>query len=80
MKNELIEFKDNFLVNLFEETKYNTSKKPGLLKNLFQNDLTIYARFKLNKMKRERTAIFAKQGCHSGAYFENQDGVMKFRF
>ena len=80
MKNELIEFKDNFLVNFFEETKYNTSKKPGLLKGLFQNDLTIYARFKLNKMKRQRTAIFAKQGCHSGAYFENQEGVMKFRF
>jgi hypothetical protein len=51
-----------------------------LLKGLFQNDLTIYARFKLNKMKRQRTAIFAKQGCHSGAYFENQEGVMKFRF
>ena len=39
MTNELIEFKDNFLVNFFEETKYNTSKKPGLLKNLFQNSI-----------------------------------------
>ena len=79
MTNELIEFKDNFLVNFFEETRYNTSKKPGLLKNLFQNDLTVYARFKMSSMKKERTAIFAKQGCHSGAYFENQDGNMKFR-
>jgi len=50
MTNELIEFKDNFLVNFFEETKYNTSKKPGLLKNLFQNDLTVYARFKMSDM------------------------------
>ena len=51
MVNELIEFKDNFLVNFFEETKYNTSKKPGLLKNLFQNteNSEIY-RFKIGAL------------------------------
>jgi len=79
MTNELIEFKDNFIVNLFDESKYNTSKKPGLLKPLLQNNLTVVCRFQLNKMKRDKAAIFAKQGCHSGAYFENQDGILKFR-
>ena len=78
MINELIEFKDNFLVHIIEESKYNTSKKPGLLKGLYQNDLTIYARFKMSKMKSDKVAILCKQGCHSGAYFEKFGDEMKF--
>jgi hypothetical protein len=73
---ELIEFKDTFCVSLFKESKYNTSLKPNLLGEVFQNSVTIQCNFNANRIKKEQW-IFSKQGIVNSGVFIN-DGIIVF--
>ena len=73
---ELFEFKDTFCCSLFKETKYNTSLRPGLLGNLFQNNVKIECEFIANNNGKTQY-IFSKQGIiNSGVYIK--DNVIIF--
>ena len=73
---ELFEFKDTFCVSLFKESKYNTSLKPNLLANVFQNSVSIKCSFKTNDFNKEQW-IFSKQGIvNSGVFIK--EGLIYF--
>ena len=73
---ELIEFKDTFCVSLFKEGKHNTSLKPDLLGNLFQNSVEINCKFTAENNGKEQW-IFSKQGImNSGVFIK--DGIITF--
>ena len=68
---ELFEFKDTFCVNLFKESKYNTSLKPNLLADLFQHSFKIQCKFAAKDNKKAQW-IFSKQGIvNSGVYIND---------
>lgn len=73
---EIFEFKDTFCVSLFKESKYNTSLKPNLLANVFQNSVSIKCSFKTNDFNKEQW-IFSKQGIvNSGVFIK--EGLIYF--
>jgi hypothetical protein len=73
---ELFEFKDTFCVSLFKESKYNTSLKPNLLAEVFQNSVSIKCSFKTNDFNKEQW-IFSKQGIvNSGVFIK--EGLIYF--
>ena len=62
------QFKDTFCVSLFKESKYNTSLKPNLLADLFQNSFKIQCKFVAEDNGKAQW-IFSKQGIiNSGCY------------
>jgi hypothetical protein len=73
---EIFEFKDTFCVSLFKESKYNTSLKPNLLGNLFQNSVTIKCNFKINDIDKEQW-LFSKQGIINSGVFIRK-GLINF--
>jgi hypothetical protein len=65
------QFKNTFCVSLFKESKHNTSLKPNLLANLFQNSFKIECKFIAEDNGKEQW-IFSKQGItNSGVYITN---------
>jgi hypothetical protein len=67
------QFKDTFCVSLFKESKHNTSLKPNLLAELFQNSVKIECKFIAEDNGKEQW-IFSKQGIvNSGCYIDGNN-------
>lgn len=74
MLKEYVKFTDNLSVQIFEESKHNTSLKDQKVKSFFNDTFSIYTRCKLNKetyVANEHYGLFAKQGMHSGVWLKD---------
>jgi len=68
---ELFEFNDTFCCSLWNESKYNTSKRPNLLGTVFNDSIIINCTF-IAKNNGKKQYIFAKPGLvNSGVYIDN---------
>ena len=78
MKEETyIEFDKDLSYKVWENSIFNTSKKPNF-KTFFQNDFTIYAKFRIPKVEEkgnEVYGVFSKSGLHSGCFINKQDDL-----
>lgn len=67
------QFKDTFCVSLFKESKHNTSLKPNLLPDLFQDSFKIECKFVAENNGKVQW-VFSKQGIvNSGCYIDGNN-------
>lgn len=68
-------FNKDISYKVWDQSTFNTSKKPNL-KTFFNNDFTIYSKFKIQKTEdkgNEIYGIFSKCGLHSGVFVNKEN-------
>jgi hypothetical protein len=74
---EYINFDKDLSYKVWENSSFNTSKKPNF-KTFFQQDFTVYAKFRTPKIEdkgKEVYGVFSKSGLHSGCFINKQDDL-----
>lgn len=72
-----IKFDKDLSYKVWDNSIFNTSKKPNF-KTFFQNDFTIYAKFRVPKIEDDSSdvyGLFSKAGLHSGCFVNKEAGL-----